>query len=1403
MRSGVLTRVAAAWLVVACTTAVSSAEYVPPTYPQHEFGLESIGVRVPDRVAADGALELRVSGRFDRVPDETPRLFAHFIRDGAVYHVESLEADQSPAAGTDAELGTLRIPASLPPGKYRVQVGVYGERETAEADVTVEGPAPDRQPIIINTGVFTDKHGVPHRWHVNKAHTLFWNGRPFMPVGGMMIPDSKIEVFKSQIDLLVKNNVRDVYFNVGSSVMMPHTWETKSDEQLRLFQACVDYMDEKGVRYGMELSGLQAHGYGYDLTGGGDFEFDVKPDGEMKLLTTGDNQWIEDGKLNVYYHKTNDALYLISDRQTGEILAHGRASLADESREGKQQGPEHKIVRIDLSGLANGAYKAHITPSRRRDRWNDNMHFWNEDTQKYYDKIRELYSVIRMGPGFRFIVDAFWNENNTDHNIVPAEERFRTAFQAWLESRYGTIAALNAAWAVAPETPVTDFKFAASLLPARWVDDADTGVTWLYLIHPETNTLIRCRHDSSQHRYDVHESIGHQLRDFHNEVADLFKEMHNVPVIFKYFSGMDRWHINDAGIAGGFDGLGMESYGVGEPMLTFMGIPAYGQCAQATKTMWLIVTEVGEGHHQDQSLSRNKLLGCTSRLGTMYPIYASLMSGGAKGVYHYYMMPSPGADQFWGDAVARDPRQLEWLGTFADAVEHAPGLVDYTPKVYYRFPGLPHPNSGLLFSDPYRDFFNTDVLWWVDPAGKLPNGAWLLPTFTLDVETDMVLINLENKPATLRYADEATQAIRSGRRVTWLGYRKDRGTIPAVDLYYTDAMAVADDGIKFQVLAPTPTSRVIGRNRDGQVWNLIDGSLQIISKSAENCPGWRPDRLVLDDENYAFDYEAFMSSELGIEMQPAGEGLEQFTYIAGDDRVTVVSLAADRDARITMGDQLSPYEVDATGNVVAPPTMEPVPVRVELPDGYAGRVSKTYAGGMKVSNASDGGGRVNLEPDDLTLINSERKYEWAPEGLLFDSLDSKAAVIVRTAASASALPPAVMESSADQSPTATAGNGGLIVIEASEPTERSNFNLNVFSGLTELGCDALLGLASSCPPPAPDGYTASYAFEVQDAGTYQFWVREGYLAMASPMRWRIDDGPWQEGSNRYVPVDVRLAAQYNALEDERMIFAWYHYANVDLTAGKHRLTCRVVDKRPGGLDIGLANTMSYGVLLDQFVLSPRPLEPSGRTPGMATDHAGALPEPRINLIANPSLEQDIGGWAASRWTDGRWSGFELRDDHGWDHDFWWTRKAGAAGRLRIKGLTDIGGLTIRSSYAGVRSLRIRAGDQPRRFAAAPVAVQAGERIAFGGFVRVEQLPSGAQFRLRLLDRHGNDVELLATEPVVGTTHWQQQAAEEAVVPDGAVMAVFECYVPATAAKPPEGHPTAWFDDVYVYVTSTN
>ena len=86
---------------------------------------------------------------------------------------------------------------------------------------------------------------------------------------------------------------------------------------------------------------------------------------------------------------------------------------------------------------------------------------------------------------------------------------------------------------------------------------------------------------------------------------------------------------------------------------------------------------------------------------------------------------------------------------------------------------------------------------------------------------------------------------------------------------------------------------------------------------------------------------------------------------------------------------------------------------------------------------------------------------------------------------------------------------------------------------------------------------ATWEFEVAKAGTYRLWVREFTKNWANPTRWKLDDGEWRETGREMKPHNnVRMSGGHGV--------AWSDYGPVELTAGKHTLTFRIVPGRTVG-----------------------------------------------------------------------------------------------------------------------------------------------------------------------------------------------------------------------------------------------
>jgi hypothetical protein len=114
---------------------------------------------------------------------------------------------------------------------------------------------------------------------------------------------------------------------------------------------------------------------------------------------------------------------------------------------------------------------------------------------------------------------------------------------------------------------------------------------------------------------------------------------------------------------------------------------------------------------------------------------------------------------------------------------------------------------------------------------KSPSGVWFTPTFyPLKYEGGLVMVNLENTPATIQYGPAFEKLMKDqNRKVIYVGLRRNLGRL-SIDRYFTSAIKpLGSDQI--QVLKPTPTSKILYKTEAGEVWGLEDGNLQIISRT--------------------------------------------------------------------------------------------------------------------------------------------------------------------------------------------------------------------------------------------------------------------------------------------------------------------------------------------------------------------------------------------------------------------------------------------------------------------------------------------------------------------------------------------------------------------------------------------
>jgi len=1343
--------------------------YEPPDYPQDPGLLRSISAQVPESAYIGHSFDATFEIVVNKAPKEKRKLWFYLQKNDLVYHVETIDLGDTkwlPSKKIDLGPYQIKIPGDIPSGEYEWKAGLYREKITANGRIVIS-PAPQlsrtnsKEATIITTGCFIDKYGTPHYWHINKAHTLIWDGEQFIPAGGMFIYDRDWNLVKAQLDLLKRYGVKNIYLHLG--VNQPYVWKDYSDDDYRFFQQTIDYLDANGFTYGIEFQALEAKGFGYSYPSGIVVD-SVKSSGIVRVEAK----------------EPRSGIYLVLDNKSGKPVDSGEAHVVD-----------GKYLEAYVSVPKDADYRL-VFQADRAGPDNFVMYYWDEKYQNYVEKVREHYSKVKLGPGFRFVVDPLWNEMNTSHDFIPSATAFAEEFAEWLEKRYGTVQKLNDAWkAIDGEWPT--FTAAGSTISVERFEDKNTGKLIQYAYSRSAKRFYTMDACSSQFNYDVREFIGRSLLRYCNHIADVFKSMNNVPVIYKCFSDVDWWHINDTGLASGHDGLGMESYGTGEPMLLSMAIHAFGECEQAHKTTWLIVTETGEGNHQDVCLSRNKPIGYSDRLGTMYANFNALISAGAKGIYQYNMIGGRVIQEPWSDNISRDPRQLEWLATYDRILANASKLVDYKPTVYYRFPAHFHPCSMELWSEPCNEFANVGGWWWREPVERAQNNIWILPSFSFWPETPMFIVNIQDKPASERFANEINNAIEAGKRITVIGFRKDLGTIPAIDKYYTDRFAENERGRRFQILKPTPTSRVLNRTWNGLVWNLIDGNLQINSEEVFGQHGYQPQDLVFGPERPIDPYQGVFTELLGVRLLDAIPGISWISYNDGGVPTTVISVNKG-EAEFTL-----PWRNDAT---------------------------YTYSNGSPAGERTSNGIQIRLKSIDRSLVKAN--YDWAPEGIMIDSLNAVDTVIVRGLDPNEAVPnlnnrPTFVEpweraklvpdkerEELEQALAwATSGNKSTplrlaaalkraedlfyslktpyVWLEA-ENAKSHNWNYSMLGGLTALSGNAFLGLETAVKPPRETGWYAAYEFYTTKEGVYHLWVRESYLSFCSPCWIQIDSGNPVRVPNTLVPRDIQVVSHYNAVEDTRQIFAWYHYGSVHLSPGKHTITIKVDEPRPRGTILTMAENRPYAKLVDCMVLTQREFIPNGKqapyylignpvTPDTKTENRlprlslhGAL----TNLLKNPSLEFDSDG-------DGKCDGWTPSDDK----NCLWTKPEWQ--NIKIEGLFDIN-CGMRDCYAMLRGLKIIGGETERSWSSERIRTGPGEEFLAAGWLRLSDPATDAFLRVRWMNAQGNVLQTDVLKPTKHFSEWQEVQAR-IKRPKWASGAVFEC-VTAAGSKG-----TAWFDDL--------
>jgi len=502
---------------------------------------------------------------------------------------------------------------------------------------------------LVSSGEFTDRDGAVHTWRINGAHTLMWDGQPYMPIGGVFYSkyvclgqtDENWQADVGALDLIKTKGITDLLLRT----IGPVTW-TKPEA----WQKLLDYLDSSGFSYGIDF----ADGPKAPLDG-----FVIEPT-RYRMADI-----LKDASLSFDMPDVTSAIWMLCSSSDGEVLATGGASVADgKVRVQVKAKPGRNCVLL----LYPTKELSEIGPSGVADLWSG--------FDEFRDRLLRFLSGVKFGRGLRFFADPLASKMDFAgelESLIPNSADFRLEFEAYLAKKYLNIGSLNSAWGLTGDN-LESFEEAARLVPL-W--RGSRGIPAAY----DRARGQRYAIDAPRSRIwdDVRDFRDTSAQNYLNAAADLLKRhAANVPVIYKasrphrvFANGLSR---------GGFDGLGVEAYGRGENLVTEGAGQIYPLAEESARSMWYIVTGTQDTPRRDKPApgyaNKNALLADLD----------SLAEVGAKGIFVLGLQVLP--DDVWKNhSLVHSPEQLDWLKEFKDRFSSA-DRPDFVPRVVY-YPAEP------------------------------------------------------------------------------------------------------------------------------------------------------------------------------------------------------------------------------------------------------------------------------------------------------------------------------------------------------------------------------------------------------------------------------------------------------------------------------------------------------------------------------------------------------------------------------------------------------------------------------------------------------------------------------------------------------------------------------------------
>jgi len=516
-------------------------------------------------------------------------------------------------------------------------------------------------------GTYQDASGASHGWQINEAHTLVWEGKPYIPVGGMFCSryltdgqtDENWKADTGALKTLKSSGILDLYINPvkGATSCPREAW-----------QKLIDFLEAEGFHYGIEITdGPQTPVSGWVIRPSVYRATDISADQTFNLQIPG----------------MAGGLWAVADGKTGNLIRLKALDVKDAR------------TTVDVRASTQSTRILILYPYKRLSTEETGLQDLWGGFGEYRDRLINHLKGLKLGPGFRFWVDPFINEmglRGDARNFVPASRAYQIELEAWLRRRYPEISALTRAWSLPSD--IRTHEQASHLIPL-W--EGYKGLPQVY--DTTTGETYKLGNSAGRMWDDLMAFRDESIRGYLNQISLVLKrEVANVPVVVKAVEPYS-FLINDD--TNGFDGIGVEAYAPPGSLGTQAANLGIAVAEQASRNMWVLATETqttassgkaGQGYANQQEMTAS---------------LAALKDAGCKGFYVFGLQLLP--QKSWGSfELVRVPEQLGWLKAFQDRLASDTLLGDWRARTVWFSESNP---CGASISRLEQD------LWWLPKKG--------------------------------------------------------------------------------------------------------------------------------------------------------------------------------------------------------------------------------------------------------------------------------------------------------------------------------------------------------------------------------------------------------------------------------------------------------------------------------------------------------------------------------------------------------------------------------------------------------------------------------------------------------------------------------------------------------------